>query len=252
MTGQVFDEQDFGGKKAALICIPYGGGWSTMFHIWEPVCGPDLALLPLKLPGRGERMDEPSYEDMADLVQDCAAEAAALPSIPLYFYGGCFGGLCAYEIVRRLEQNGCCRVRGLFIHSLEVPSHIRETTALSQMPRPALAAELLRRRELPAEVLADEAVLDFLLPGIRADYHVYETYRHRPGHRLRAPLYIFGETAESPPPTEAAWAELTSGQPVWLPAPAGNLFSPDAQLHLAGQIVRQIRCLLLGYGVAHN
>ncbi|MFD0891806.1 hypothetical protein ACFQ08_45255 [Streptosporangium algeriense] len=56
----------------ALICIPVAGAPYWSFRSWYATPSrPSVHVL--SLPGRGRRVREPSYADMAELVRDAAA-----------------------------------------------------------------------------------------------------------------------------------------------------------------------------------
>ena len=48
----------------------------------------------------------------------------------------------------------------------------------------------------PDRVLQDKELLQFVLPALRADFAVVETYRYTPGERLDCPLSAFGGRAD--------------------------------------------------------
>lgn len=236
MQNVFFDEMDWSGKKLILICVPYGGGWSTIFNSWERYLEPEVALLSAKFPGRGERMEEPSYENMRELVQEISPVIAAY-ELPIVFYGGCFGGLCAYEIMKELQEHYNRKVKHFFTNSLISPRYIREEVFLSQWSKEKLSEELLRRGELPEEVLGDEEVLDFLLPGIRADYKIYENYRYQETGKIDVNMSIFyNDTTKIHQEADKDWEHLIYGSCERILMECENLFAAEAQIEIAKQI----------------
>ncbi len=245
MQNLFFDEVDFSGKKLILICVPYGGGWSTIFNSWEPYLEPEIALLSAKFPGRGERMEEPSYENMQELVQEISPVIGAY-ELPIVFYGGCFGGLCAYEIIKELQETYHKKVKHFFTNSLISPRYIEEKVFLSQWSKEELADELLRRGELPEEVLGDEEVLEFLLPGIRADYKIYENYRYQEKGKINVDMSIFyNDSAVLRQEADKDWEHLIQGSCERIPMACDNLFAAESQIEIAKQINSKLKQLYL-------
>lgn len=245
MQNLFFDEMDWSGKKLILICVPYGGGWSTIFNNWEQYLEPEIALLAAKFPGRGERMEEPSYENMQKLIQEISP-VIAVYELPIVFYGGCFGGLCAYEIIKELQETYHRKVMHFFTNSLISPRYIKEEVFLSQWSKEELAHELLRRGELPKEVLGDEEVLEFLLPGIRADYRIYENYQYRETGKIDVNMTIFyNNTTKIRQEADKDWEHLIQGAYERIPIECDNLFAVEPQIEIAKQINSRLKQLYL-------
>lgn len=245
MQNLFFDEMDWSRKKIILICVPYGGGWSTIFNSWEPYLEPEIALLAAKFPGRGERMEEPSYENMQELVREISPVIASY-EIPLVFYGGCFGGLCAYEIIKELQEAYHRKVKHFFTNSLTSPRCIKEDVFISQWSKKELVNELLRRGELPEEVLGDEEVLEFLLPGIRADYRIYENYQYREKGKIDVDMSIFyNDATVLRQEVDKDWEHLIRGSCEKIRIECGNLFTVESQIEIAKQINSRLKQLYL-------
>lgn len=245
MQNLYFDDRSREEKELILICVPYGGGWSTIFNIWEQYLDDRIALLPAKLPGRGERMEEESHLNMQALVKEMSPVIAQF-ELPLAFYGGCFGGLCSYEIIKELETKYHKKAKHFFTNSLVSPRYIKEELCLSEWPKEKLTKELLSRGELPKEILGDEEVLDFLLPGIRADYRIYETYQWQKTGKIDVNMSVFynDETAIQ---LEANrdWNNLIQGSCEIIPMECGNLFATESQIAIARQINHKLKQLYL-------
>lgn len=231
-----FDEADLKSKKRILFCIPYGGGWSTMFRVWEKYFDDETLLLPVKFPGRGERLDEESFSDMEELVKNTAPIIAEY-DIPFGFYGGCFGGLCSYEIMKYLEKNFHKKSKIFYTNSLVSPKFITNENPLGNLPDEVLTKELLKRGELPEEILGDEEVLEFLLPGIRADYKIYEKYNYEDTNKINTNIHIFynSEHYRNIQKYEN-WRDLTTKEVTMEFIDYKNLFDEKAQLEIAERI----------------
>lgn len=240
MESLYFDPVNWDGKKIAVICIPYGGGWSTIYKGWEPYFAPEIALLSVKFPGRGQRMEEAPHTDMRELVEQITPDIAKL-DLPIIFYGGCFGGLCSYEIIKELEGKYGKTVLHFFSNSLVSPRYVVEDMGISNWPDQKLTRELLRRGELPEEIIKDEEVLEFLLPGIRADYRIYENYQYIDSGMIKTNLTMFyskGSNIEEKKTRD--WNKQVEGYIQYVPVDYDNLFATDAQTAIAVRINQEI------------
>jgi surfactin synthase thioesterase subunit len=97
-----------------------------------------------------------------------------------------------------------------------------------------LAAELARYGGLPAEILSSPGWLELLMPTVRDDLRICQSYRPSGEPPLPCPLHIFGghDDPLAPPDTMAAWSNYSAQpQPVCLFAGGHFLFrQPDPRL----------------------
>ncbi|MFD0392613.1 thioesterase II family protein [Streptomyces nogalater] len=97
---------------------------------------------------------------------------------PLALFGHSMGAMVAFETARLLE-NATPAV--LFLSGRQGPTAERaETVHLDDDAR--LIEEVMRLDGTDAAVFQDEELLQLVLPALRADYRVVETYRPAPDH----------------------------------------------------------------------
>lgn len=173
---------------ACVFCFPYAGGNPRLFLDWQPLLAGDVDVVACCPPGRGPRAREPRPpldEQFADAA-GAIAGAAARDGRAVYLFGHSLGGIMAFEVARRLRDLPALRhlvVSGISAPSLVPSARVRELASLEGR---AFAEALNFFGGLPPEVLADEDVLELLLPGLIADFRTAASYRYRPG----APLAI--------------------------------------------------------------
>lgn len=233
-----YDEIDYEGKEKALICIPYGGGWSTIFNPWESVMDESVAIVPVMFPGRGPRIEEESYSNLTALIADAAKELSRI-KLPLYIYGGCFGGMCGYEIIRTLRDVYGIAVKGFFTNSLYAPEDIDTSEKVSELEDAAFIETIRRKGELPEEVIQDEEVLAFLLGGIRADYALYESYcfNEKTSRVLDTKIGLFvKDKKETEYEKYRNWSNYSVKEITWNVVECENLFDASSQMEIAKRI----------------
>lgn len=175
-----------------LFCLPFAGGAASVYRPWQRAAPPHLQVCPVELPGRGRRFAEPPYPRMTPLV---AALAGALDDVldrPYAVFGHSMGGLVGYELVRQLRDRGRPLPLHLFVSGIAPPG----SRPLRPDLHAATDADVKRRlRELngtPPELLENTELMDLMLPTLRADFSVLETYEHRESSPLDVPLTVFG------------------------------------------------------------
>src|SRR4029079_1523042 len=52
-----------------LFCLPYAGGGASIFGSWQKNFSDTVEVCPVQLPGRGLRIEEPSFTEMNELVR---------------------------------------------------------------------------------------------------------------------------------------------------------------------------------------
>jgi medium-chain acyl-[acyl-carrier-protein] hydrolase len=95
----------------------------------------------------------------------------------------------------------------LFVSGAASPAAPRTRPAVHAASDEDVIRELRSLNGTPPELLADEELMDLLLPTLRADFAVLETYEHRPGPPLPVPITAFGGSADPdvPPSALAGW-----------------------------------------------
>ncbi|MES0168094.1 alpha/beta fold hydrolase [Mesorhizobium sp. M0027] len=168
-----------------IICFPHGGGGVQSFRNWPDYLPDDVELICLDLPGRGKRSAEAAIRSMDVLVPMLIEALQAYSDRPFVFFGHSAGALVAYEAARSLEKAG----RPSPFHVV-VSAHPSADLPADEPPMYRYAddklTDVVRSLGLvPKEVLENEELLrKFILPPMRADFELAETY----GRNLPTPI----------------------------------------------------------------
>jgi medium-chain acyl-[acyl-carrier-protein] hydrolase len=224
-----------------LFCFPYAGGSAAIYRPWAASLPPAIELCAVQLPGRGERLDEPSYTDLRALVGD--AEAALLPYLdkPFALFGHSMGAMIAFELARRLRDRGLNPVH-LFLSARRAPQLEVEEEITYNLPEPEFIDEVRRLNGTPQEVLEHPELMQMVLPLLRADFEVVETYRYEPGAPLDCPVTVFGGLQDSdvPRPQLDAWREHTTAAFSVRMLPGDHFFLHKTQPLLTRVVVQEL------------
>jgi medium-chain acyl-[acyl-carrier-protein] hydrolase len=116
------------------------------------------------------------------------------------------------------------------------------------LPEAELRSELLRLNGTPREVLEHPELMELMLPLLRADFSVVETYVYRPGVPLECPLTAFGGLRDSEVSRAQleAWREQTASEFVLRMLPGDHFFlnDPQSQPLLLSAIAKDLHQLL--------
>ncbi len=195
-----------------LFCFPYAGGSALVFNKWQESLSPFVEVCPVQLPGRGNRLDVPPFTDMDSLVE--AAGAALLPylDMPFAFFGHSMGASISFELARLLRREGRRLPLHLYISGRRAPHIIDNDPPLHHLPEAELLDELRQLNGTPKEVLEHPELMQMMLPLLRADFSVAETYMCKNEPPLNMPITVFGGLADKDIEREdlEAWREYST------------------------------------------
>jgi medium-chain acyl-[acyl-carrier-protein] hydrolase len=211
-----------------LYCFPYAGGAMSAFRPLASAIREDVELCVASLPGRGPRLGERPEDDMGRLVSPLADGVMEGGSGEFALLGHSMGALVAFEVARELRRRGFAPPLGLVVSGARAPHFIghAERERRSDLPREKLLDYLRSLGGTPSEVLDSSELMDLLLPAIRADIRICETYRYLAEPPLSVPLWVlFGEEdPEVRPQHVAGWRLHTTSECVIRGFTGGHFF----------------------------
>lgn len=213
-----------------LVCFPHASGNALFFRDWGARLPADTELRAVQYPGRLERLAEPCVADMHQMVDRITD--ALLPLLcdgDVALFGHSMGAAVAYEVALRLEHRYAIAVRHLFVSAHPSPRHHRSGT-MHRGSADVLWDELRRLGNTSAEALAHAELQAVLLPALRRDYQLIETYRPEPAPPLSCPVTALGGRDD----TDVADFELED----WGHFTAGffrSVLRPGGHFYLVGQ-----------------
>lgn len=200
--------------RLRLFCFPYAGGSAAAFRGWQGELPEAVELWPVQPPGRERRMAEPPFTRLEDLV--AALENLLVPLLdrPYALLGHSLGALVAFELMRHLVAIGAPPAVHLVVSGSRAPHlPLPWSSPHHAMPVPQLMERLRELGGTPPEVLEHPELMELILPVVRADFEVLETYSFAAGEPLEVPISAFGarDDPEVSPEAVEAWREHTRG-----------------------------------------
>jgi medium-chain acyl-[acyl-carrier-protein] hydrolase len=175
-----------------LYCLPCAGGSTSLFQQWTRSAPRPLDIVPVVLPGRGSRFSERPLHSAPALVAALAASLEPRPRPPFAFFGHSMGALIAFELTRALRAHGSPLPTALFVSACAAPARFDVEPKIHALPDREFLDRLRTLRGTPPEVLGNREIMELLLPALRADFAVCETYQYTPGEPLECPIVTFG------------------------------------------------------------
>jgi medium-chain acyl-[acyl-carrier-protein] hydrolase len=214
------------GAALRLFCFHYAGGSAQAFRTWPTNLPSTVEIGMIQLPGRGRRRAEPKITHLLPLSRIVAREIQQYIDKPFAFFGHSMGALLCFEVARSLRRANRLEPVHLFISATEAPHRRNHGEQLSTLPRPALIKKLQEYEGAPATALRNEELMDLMLPTIRADFALCETYEYSPEAPMSCPLTIYGGTEDPKVELErlAAWGEMSVGPSNMRMFPGGHFY----------------------------
>jgi medium-chain acyl-[acyl-carrier-protein] hydrolase len=212
--------------RLRLFCFPYAGGGAAIYREWPALLPADVEVCAVQPPGREGRLAEVPHADMHDLASALYDAVLAELDRPFAFFGHSNGALMAFELTRTLRRRGGPLPRRLFASGRAAPQLPPVTDPLHDLPADAFRDQLRLLSGTPEEVLEHPELFELLLPLLRADFALDETYRYDPEPPLGVPITALGGLDDPFVSRErvAAWeAQTESGFRLCM-LPGGHFF----------------------------
>ena len=189
-----------------LFCFPYAGGSARIYGDWGGWLRPEIDVVPVDLPGRGDRAGERPIERFAALIDWLVPTVEPFLDRPFALFGHGAGGLVAYELCRRLGARGLPTPERLLVSAIRPPHDLGRSAAVPPRTELLHAVRNLRRNASPTR--CDDG---FSFPILRADWNLIASYRFEPAVPLDLPITVFGGVADelAKPRDLEAWRHYT-------------------------------------------
>jgi medium-chain acyl-[acyl-carrier-protein] hydrolase len=184
--------------KFRLFCLPYAGGGTLAFRGWERQLAPaDIAICPIQLPGREQRFDQSAYTSLAQLIPDLAAAMQPYLHQPFIIFGYSMGALIGFELTRYLRSHYFSLPSAIIIGAANPPHWQNPQPPLYHLSDQDLISKIQQFNGTPQAVLQNAELMALLLPLLRADFQLLETYHHTVDRPLDLPILAFGGQFDS-------------------------------------------------------
>lgn len=182
--------------KVRLVCFAYAGGHPGAYRTWPDWLPPAVELAAVTMPGHGTRYGEPLLRRMDAIADGAAAACRTGLDRPLIFFGHSMGAITAFETAQRLVSTHAACLLGLIVSGSPGPSLLPRCDPAHHLPDGAFTERVRSYGGFSEEVLNDAALLETVLPVLRADFEACETYVRGSAPPLPCPLLAMRGTED--------------------------------------------------------
>ena len=197
----------------------------------------------MQLPGRADRLREQPYRDMAALVDALAVHLGPELREPFAFFGLSMGAKVCWTLAHRLRELGRPMPTALYLAGAAAPGWL-EGRIDWDVADHEIIGYLRQMGGTPPEVLEHPELLAALLPTLRADLTLVDSWHFAPAEPLAIPIRAFAgvDDVEGGPERMAGWEAQTSGAFSLRRLDCGHFFDAAGEALVLDLISADMRC----------
>jgi surfactin synthase thioesterase subunit len=197
-----------------LFCFPFGGGGASVYHSWPDAMGDEIEVRALQLPGREGRFNEPREKDLPNLIIDIVRALEAYQDKPFAIFGYSLGSLLAFEVSRELRRQNMQIPVHLFMAAFRAPQLPPSHPPISTLADNEFIQKVEYYYQPEGEAWNNLELREFLLPLLKDDTALAESYVYRDDAPLNCPIDVFAGDRDRATPVETTqcWSEQTTNE----------------------------------------
>ena len=225
--------------RARVYCFGHAGASANEFVRWAALTS-ELEIIGVQLPGRGTRLREAPVSDLKRLVRIIVDEVSFEP--PFGFFGHSLGGLLAFELSRELRRVGKPMPTWLWVSAYPAPNLQRSESPIRDLDNADfLRAVQERHGGIPLDVHENPELAGLVVPPLKADQTMVETYVHEWARPLPCALTVFGGSADSiPEESLQRWQGHTTGRFALEMFEGGHFYLREHAPALVDRLVQEV------------
>lgn len=225
-----------------LFCFPHAGGSEHLFHTWAKQLPQSVEVCAVRLPGHGSRILEPPYPQIDGLIDSLMADLPPYLDQPYALFGHSMGALVSFELARAIRRKGLPPPVALFVSGHRAPQLPPAREPIHHLPDDQFTDALLRYNGTPPAALENEELMALMIPILRDDFQLCDTYRYQPAARLNCRIIAFGGLDDPGVSRNAlqAWEEQSTHPCSVHLFPGDHFYLRDAEALVLKQIAQSL------------
>ena len=225
-----------------LYCFPYAGGGASAYTTWPNDLTTEVEVCSVQIPGRESRLSEAPFTRLSLLVMALAEALSPQLKKPFAFFGHSMGALVCFELARELRRCKRPMPDHLFISGHRAPHLPDPSHPIHTLPEKELVQELDQLHGTPEVILQHTELMQLILPVLRSDLEMCETYVYTCQPPLECPISVYGGLQDPRVSREelVAWHTQTSGAFRIQMFPGDHFFIHNCRRSLLRAVLQQL------------
>ncbi|OQY26919.1 MAG: hypothetical protein B6244_12125 [Candidatus Cloacimonetes bacterium 4572_55] len=223
-----------------LFCFPFAGGGSLAFRPWQRELPDSIEVCAVQLPGRENRLNEPPYTRLSHaLLHASFTEISPYLDRPYAIFGHSLGALVGFELIRHIRRQDSFPLPvHLFVSGRQAPDMPSSEPRIHHLSDREFMNHLRNLKGTPDAVFENRDLMELLLPLLRADFSVNESYLYTEEPLLDVPITVYGgeDDPVSDRDSSHGWSRHTSQKFQIQMFPGGHFFIQSHQSELLRSI----------------
>jgi medium-chain acyl-[acyl-carrier-protein] hydrolase len=228
--------------RMRLFCFPYAGGSAIIYRTWPDLLTSSVELCAINLPGRGARLREAPFTRVSVLVREIATAIRPFFDKPFAFFGHSMGALISFELARQLRLENQAAPVQLFLSGCKAPHLPDNDPPTFGLPDGEFVKEIRRLNGTPNDLLENPELMQLMIPLLRADFAICQTYEYRQEPPLDFPITVFGGLEDHLVPRShlEAWRQHTNAAFKLRMLPGSHFFLNSEQRSLLNILSQEL------------
>ncbi|AEY65961.1 thioesterase domain-containing protein [Clostridium sp. BNL1100] len=211
-----------------LFCFPYAGGSSSIYSKLKHFADKNIKVRPVELAGRGQRISEPLYKNMAEVINDVYDKiSSSVDEQPFVLFGHSMGSSIVLELAQKILKNKKTEPLHLFISGRCPPALYKNCKKIYDLPDEKFIHEVYELGGTPKEVFENKELRHLFLPILRSDYKLVEEYDYiEKDEKLSCDITVFNGKDDKMTSLEGMkrWEDFTYGKTDIIEFDGGHFF----------------------------
>ena len=226
-----------------LFCIPYAGGSSTVFYKWKNYLPETINVVPVDYKGHGRRFAEELSMTMEEVVEDLFHRIIQdFDGEEYSFYGHSMGSIAAYELYYKIKESGFRGPEHIFFSGHASPNRSSNAKPKYKLSDEELILAVAKMGGMPEAVLKEEKLVRTMLPIIRNDFRIIESYQYDGSRKkMNCPISVlYGVRDNILADDLKGWSYLTTGDSSYYGFDGNHFFINEYYPMIAKLITRTL------------
>jgi surfactin synthase thioesterase subunit len=180
-----------------LFFFPFAGASKYSFNQLTGLLADGIQAIPIELPGRGTRINEPLLKNIHEMAIDIYDKIRCQLGNQYAFYGHSMGTVLAYLVTKMILADQLIPPKHLFLSGRGGPDSPNKGPIKHLLSKSDFIQELKIMGGIPDEAYEDDLLMEYIEPVLRSDLEAIESYQYQASPPFNIPIMIMTGSEEN-------------------------------------------------------